>query len=181
MPMEYIFYSENELYHYGILGMKWGVRRFQNPDGTLTPAGRKRLTRLSKKRDKAVKAYDKTNAKLGGKIAGLQSEIASKRLKSQSWLVSNKKAAKLREQADELESDLRNLEYKVLAKENDIKVVNSKMNRFLTKLPYDSVFKGRNFTNEMLEQIGSTSLNSIYRTEEGYNAEYYKQLRKYLS
>lgn len=34
--------SKDELYHYGIKGQKWGVRRFQNKDGSLTPAGRKR-------------------------------------------------------------------------------------------------------------------------------------------
>ena len=34
--------DEQELKHWGILGMKWGVRRFQNEDGSLTPQGRER-------------------------------------------------------------------------------------------------------------------------------------------
>ena len=32
----------SEIWHHGILGMKWGIRRFQNKDGSLTAAGRKR-------------------------------------------------------------------------------------------------------------------------------------------
>ena len=32
----------NELYHYGVKGQKWGVRRYQNKDGSLTNAGKKR-------------------------------------------------------------------------------------------------------------------------------------------
>lgn len=35
--------DNNELMHHGILGMKWGVRRYQNKDGSLTPAGRRRI------------------------------------------------------------------------------------------------------------------------------------------
>ena len=33
---------QDELYHYGKKGQKWGVRRYQNPDGSLTPEGIKR-------------------------------------------------------------------------------------------------------------------------------------------
>lgn len=38
----YILVLPDELYHHGIKGQKWGVRRFQNPDGSLTSAGKKR-------------------------------------------------------------------------------------------------------------------------------------------
>ena len=51
----------NELYHHGIKGQKWGVRRFQNADGSLKPAGEKRYDRIEKRFDRKLvrsSAYD---------------------------------------------------------------------------------------------------------------------------
>ena len=59
-------YNNTELRHYGVLGMKWGRRKYQNKDGSLTPAGVKRYAKEGYSQDAyksnktvAGKAYDK--------------------------------------------------------------------------------------------------------------------------
>ena len=55
---------ENYLMHFGILGQKWGVRRFQNSDGSLTPAGMERY-RVSEKQVRKDQSRMNFQAKLG--------------------------------------------------------------------------------------------------------------------
>ena len=61
---------ETYLAHHGILGMKWGIRRYQNEDGTLTEAGKKRYMR-NKQRIKDAPRKTVTGAAVSGMGVGL--------------------------------------------------------------------------------------------------------------
>ena len=71
-------YVNYEIRHHGILGQRWGVRRFQNADGSLTLAGRRRLEKRDAKW--ARKNYDKIEKTAKQRVKGDLDEYASELL-----------------------------------------------------------------------------------------------------
>ena len=75
---EVIFMYNQELYHYGVKGMKWGIRRYQNKDGTLTSKGKKRYEKSNDnsndedeiKNNKSRKILTKRNIAIGATVVG---------------------------------------------------------------------------------------------------------------
>ena len=153
--------SSNELYHYGIFGQKWGIRRYQNPDGTLTDAGKKRYwgggsdyTYVGRQRyiKDLVKDYNELN---GTKI---KSKKAIVKIDGKYY---NGKG---------VEIDPRNLEIKRLTgktraqdeeERNRIKITNDSTKRDIDKKPKDQM----SFTELSTAKQYYTNLNAL--EEEG--------------
>lgn len=80
-------YNEQDLAHHGVKGMKWGRRRFQNADGSLTPAGRQRYAgepkesrktqRLKGERDSLLEDAKKAESKAASYESAGNSKKAS--------------------------------------------------------------------------------------------------------
>lgn len=89
----------NELYHFGIKGMRWGVRRYQNKDGTLTNAGKKRYydtPELNQQKSQMIKAKELRQQ------SKLEYNRASNRF---SYLPSNKNYQALQKARDKFKTD----------------------------------------------------------------------------
>ncbi len=144
--------ENNQLYHHGTKGMKWGVRRFQNADGSLTPAGKKRYDRDVKDlSDHKKKKYVTDPNKW------VKEDIkSSKTILDETAQLSNK----MRNIND---SKIRNSSKKRmdLSKMTDAQM-RERINREMLERQYDDVFnpkktsRGREFASNVLEAVGTT-------------------------
>ena len=147
---------ENELYHYGVLGMKWGVRRYQNRDGSLTAEGRKRYNRdiaenLAKKKDSRID----TSSPDPNRWVREDIERSKRVVDSSSDLVKQAKNV-------ERETSPKSTKKRLNVSNMSDKELRDKINRELLERQYSDIFgeevkvsRGRQFTRETLEIAGT--------------------------
>ena len=147
---------ENELYHYGVLGMKWGVRRYQNRDGSLTAEGRKRYNRdiaenLAKKKDSRID----TSSPDPNRWVREDIERSKRVIDSGSDLIRQAKSI-------ERDTSPRSTKKRLNVSNMSDKELREKINRELLERQYSDIFgeeakvsRGRRFTRETLEIAGT--------------------------
>lgn len=139
--------SPNELYHHGILGMKWGIRRFQNKDGTLTSAGRKRLKRNSEDSSDSPK---NTKTESGSSTSNSKSSTSTKKS------VKDMSDAELQAAINRLNLETR---YSELTKSDSPSKNNSRAKKFITDVLEQS---GKNIATQATTYLMGTATNKLF-------------------
>jgi len=139
----------DELYHYGIKGMKWGVRRYENEDGTLTEAGKKRYNKNTS--DK--KSNKKETAKKIGKALGLTTAAAAALYGGNKLYKKYGTPADIKAIKKQRLRDVRN-RFKMTPEELKKKIEVLENEKRLKELTYEQVAPGRKAAKEVLANIG---------------------------